>query len=219
MKTNVQEWKALHRAGYFDTHPHYQGAERTGGDDLERIAEFIELKPEMTAAIVGSGYGRETALIAPKVRKVYCIDVDKEILLRKMIAFLKNREIHNIAPVLFEQGWEQSIPEPLDFVYSRNVFQHTTRDITADYFFKLARKLRAGGRMFFQFAECLGGGTTDVVPGQIYEPQVNWTVAEIRALADRAGLFTWTVKEEKLREAGFDFWWHWALLGPGGEKQ
>lgn len=219
MKTNVAEWKALHRGGYFDTHKHYQGEKRIAGDDLERIAEFIELQPGMTAAIVGSGYGRETALIAPKVRKIYCIDVDREILLRKMTTFLQNRGVLNFAPVMFEPGWEKSIPEPLDFVYSRNVFQHTTRDITYDYFLRLTPKLKPAGRMFFQFAECLGGGEQDVTPGRIYEPQVNWTAAEIRALANRAGLTVLTIKEEKLQEAGFDFLWHWAFLGPGGEQR
>jgi cyclopropane fatty-acyl-phospholipid synthase-like methyltransferase len=220
MRTNAAEWAAMHEEGtaafpgsYFKSHKYYQGGMYEGGFDVGIIPKFITLGPEMTALIIGAGYGRETAFIAPRIKRVYCIDVKSEKLEQHRAAFLGARKITNTTDLIYEPGWEEKI-EPLDFAYSFTVFQHVTRDITDDYFRGVAARLKSTGRLLFQFCERLKGGQQDPIPGLVYEPQINWSRSQIEiacAFFDLRILKLITPKTITQNKKAY--LWHWLLAG------
>ena len=186
MKENIGCWIALHRRGYFKTHPFYQGGEKESGIDLEIISQYISLHKKMNALIIGAGYGRDSALIAPLVDFLWSVDV--EAIQDEFFAFMSKRRLSNYSFLRFTPGWEIDLP-PIDFAYSVNVFQHLTRDLVREYFRVLARILREEtGRALVQFCHYLNAGAHDADPRKIAEPAVNWTPAEIEALAKESGL-------------------------------
>lgn len=206
----VNEWTELHIRGYFKKHPYYQGAMKSAGQDLERIAEFFTLDPEHQCLVLGCGYGRETALIAPKVAFVYALDLS--VVLFGLNDYLTRRGVLNWEFVPAVDGWENNIPVALDFAYSYNVFQHLARSTAIGYLKALHKKLKPEGRVLIQFCECLDGGTYDVKPGKVYEPQVNWNEREIRAALALLGYGVEKFKTEPLSQAGHKFLWHWAFF-------
>lgn len=220
MKTNVPEWQALHEHGsaafpesYFQSHKYYQAGMYEGGFDIGVIPKFFTLGPEMTALVIGAGYGRETAFIAPRIKRVYCIDVKSEKLEAHRATFLGARKITNTINLAYEPGWDAKI-EPLDFAYSFTVFQHITRDITDDYFRGVAGKLTPSGRLLFQFAQRPQGGQTDPTPGLVYEPQVNWSRTDIATATGYYGLRIFALHTTKtIKQAGRSYLWHWLLAG------
>jgi hypothetical protein len=215
MNSNIPVWQTLHRQGYFKNHPYYQGGLRYTGDDIARVTEFYPLHHQSSEvlAVIGSGYGRETLLLAPFFRLIYCIDIDL-MLFNDLKRFLEEREVKHFVPVFVRPGWESDITEELDCVYSRNVFQHLTRDLTIDYFKKLSLKLRKDtGRFVFQFNECLDGGERDVNPKRIYEPQINWTKEDIEYLCFLLKLKIHALKSVPLKEKKHSFLWHWLSAG------
>jgi cyclopropane fatty-acyl-phospholipid synthase-like methyltransferase len=221
MKTNVKEWQQLHDVGnknfpesYFKSHKFYFGALYDGGFDLGTIPKYFKLEKGMTALVIGAGYGRETAVIAPAISMVYCIDVESETLLKQRAAFLQaTKGITNYVNLSYQDGWEIWLPS-IDFAYSFTVFQHITRDITMDYFRIVADKLKPAGRFLAQFCQGLQSGTKDVVPGLVYEPQVNWTIEDIQAAAAAVGLKIYSLHTmPKMTQAKKKFLWHWMLAG------
>ena len=219
MKSNIQAWRTLHEFGYFKNHPYYQGGNRITQPigDLEKIGAVYDLHipSEEIAVVLGSGYGRETALLSPFFSMIYGIDVS-ETLFADMKIFLSERGVSNFSPILYRPGWEADLPIEADFIYSRNVIQHITRDLTEEYFFQLSKILKPGsGRIFFQFCECLDGGLKDVDLTLVYEPQVNWTAPEIIALCRKFNLEIHSLESFPLTEARLHFFWHFLSAGRG----
>jgi cyclopropane fatty-acyl-phospholipid synthase-like methyltransferase len=213
MRTNVPEWQALQEGEYFKHHKYYQGGDFENGFDQGIIPKYLTLGPEMTALVIGAGYGRDTVFIARAVKEVYCIDVKSEKLEALRAAYLQRKGITNYKNLAYQPGWDTQLP-PLDFAYCFTVFQHITRDITTDYFRGIAAKLKDTGRVLFQFCQCLEGGQADVQPGLIYEPQVNWSRTDIENATAAAGFrilsldTTAPIYQNKLT-----FLWHWLLAG------
>lgn len=212
MKTNISGWLALHEAGYYKVHPYYKDKSNAPVGDLEAIEYYYKLRPEMTVAIIGSGYGREAAMIAPRVAKVYAIDIG-EIVFAQMRQYLAEKGISNVEPVLAER-WREDLPAGIDFVYSFVTFQHLTRDLTRDYILGLPEKLAEDGHGLVQFSES-PTGTVDAEDVAV-EPNVKWTVSEIRALFAEAGLFIYrfhTSNGVGGRRTTKTWTWHWAYFG------
>ena len=89
--------------------------------------------------VIGCGYGRETAHIAPHVEHVYGVEVS-DLILEKAVRYLAGRNIANFTPVLAER-YASDIPAGIDLVFSVACMQFITRDLVFDYFATLARKL------------------------------------------------------------------------------
>lgn len=102
LRSNLAFWQQLQDDGYFEKHPLYRGLMDIDGDDVVVIETFRRLTPESVAVVIGCGYGRETAQIAPRVRHVYGIDVNDAIL-TKAVAYLSQRGISNFTPVAAER--------------------------------------------------------------------------------------------------------------------
>lgn len=206
--SNVSQWQAMQDANYFDKHTIYLDAQKRlkdFGDDLEWIERRRPLDKTMRVVVIGCGYGRETAMIAPKAGHVWGIDVSQRIL-NKCLRRLRSKGIENFTPVRAD-AWKTDVPNTIDFVYCITVFQHLTRDLVEDYILGLARKLAPGGSFLCQFAE-LDDGTQDARL-EVYEPSVLWKVPEIKELAMQAGLTLFEVETSSFQGGS----WHWAYFG------
>jgi len=200
---NLDCWIALQAADYFENHRCYRGLNDHGPHDVEKIETFVALKPTDVAVVIGCGYGREAAHIAPRVAKVYGIDVSDKIL-DKASQHLKSRGIENFVPVSATR-YADDIPHGVDVVYSVCVMQHLSRSLVHGYLAGIGRKLR--GSMVLQFLDQVG--TEDDAQEKVYEPSVSWPPERIAAAAHGAGLTLAELRTEKIREGCL---WHWAHL-------
>ncbi|ABC23532.1 class I SAM-dependent methyltransferase [Rhodospirillum rubrum] len=210
MKTNLEHWVTLQEKGYFENHPFYQ--ERQVNDDAARVEKATPLTKDMKIAIIGCGYGRESASFCRRVRKVYGIDVSWTILAKALERMLADNHV-NFTPVLASQ-WKTILPDGgLDLVYSVVVFQHLTRDLVDDYIGGLKGKLRPGGRFYVQFCDSdTGEADADL---RFYEPNVRWTEDDIRILARRHGLDLLSLDSERVTPTAS---WHWALMEKADDR-
>ena len=209
-RSNVGNWAVLQDQDYFENHPCYKGLMDFKDDNtVALITPFVALDPSMTVVVIGSGYGRETAQIAPHVRHVYGIDVSERIL-AKSVGYLESRNVHNFTPVLAE-SYVEDIPAGVDLVYSIVVMQHLTRDLVRAYFTQLGRKLSPSGCFVVQFLEELFEGVERAdAELRAYEPSVSWTSHQIAELSRSAGL---TYKEVRSSLVTPTALWHWAHFG------
>ncbi|MEZ0369009.1 MAG: class I SAM-dependent methyltransferase [Candidatus Sericytochromatia bacterium] len=183
--SNLVYWQQMQEQGYFDTHAQY--VTPTGlwreGRDLERIQRYLSLDKAQLVAVIGCGYGRESALICPHVGHVWGIDVTTSLLARAQ-ADLQARGITNFTPVL-AADWSAGLPDKLDLVYCYTVFQHLTKHLVVQYIEGLADRLSPGGHLVCQFLQATTG-LYDAELG-VYEPQVSWSDSELQRLFGRSG--------------------------------
>jgi len=206
MKCNIESWKKLQNQGYFENHPCYK--KRNGqlfsfGDDIEIIRNYTSLSTDKKVAVIGCGYGRETAMIAPLVQHVWGIDVS-DLILEKAKQFLKLNGIENFSPILAD-SWKSDLPDNLDLVYCYIVFQHLTKDLTRDYIMGMKEKLSKKGEMLCQFADLLYG-TADVEDNAPHEPSVRWNQVNIENLVKEAGMQLYQIYRQPIPDHG-DWWW------------
>jgi len=215
VKSNLDMWKELQSRDYFGTHPCYKRADGTLNTDAEDdaiIERFLPLGTKRNVAVLGCGFGRESAVIAPKVGHVWGVDVSRDIL-DKAVDFLAGRGVRNFTPVLAER-WKQDLPGGLDLVYSFIVFQHITRDLVRDYVLNLPAKLAPGGEMLCQFAN-LSYGTPDAeTQSPPHEPSVRWSRADIEALVAEAGMEMRRIEAQAIPGHGEWIWAHFGLREP-----
>jgi len=97
---------------------------------------------------VGCGIGRLTTILAKEHPGCTFIGVDISEGMIKQAPELSN--------VIYKLGKGRSIPEgitDIDFVYSMFVFQHIPEDGVRDYLEDIARVLKPGGCLVFQYVE------------------------------------------------------------------
>lgn len=214
LTSNVTCWQAMQDNNYFERHNVYLNEEKRlkdFGDDLVWIERRRTLDPSMRVTVIGCGYGREAAMIAPRVAHLWGIDVSPRIL-EKCRRRLRSKGIENVTMVQADT-WKATIPDGIDLVYCITVFQHLTRDLVEDYLQGLGRKLAPGGQFLCQFAE-LEDGTNDARL-EVYEPSVRWTVPEIEEVIRRVGLSVFSVETQRMGGGH----WHWAHFGrPAGTE-
>jgi SAM-dependent methyltransferase len=187
LRSNIENWKRLQEGDYFENHPCYNGLRDFDDSTCSLVEGFLPLKPEMNVVVIGCGYGRETAHIAPKVRHVFGIDVSQTIL-AKAERYLGARGIHNFTPVLAEE-YDSAIPDGVDLVFSIVVMQHLTRDLVRDHFTTLGRKLTPTGVQFVEdFMAMEDDATEDPATLRTYEASISWTSRQILELSRACGL-------------------------------
>jgi len=206
MKSNVEHWKTLQERGYFETHPCYRqpdGSLLDHASDDQVIERFLDLTAKKRVAVIGCGYGRDVAVIAPKVGHVWGIDVSW-LILDKARAYLDAKGLTNFSPVLAER-WIQDLPDGLDLVYSCIVFQHLTRDLVRNYVLNMPEKLGPNGEILCQFAD-MEYGTRDAGIEHPHEPSVRWNRQDIEALVAETGLNMYALERQHIEGHG-DWWW------------
>jgi cyclopropane fatty-acyl-phospholipid synthase-like methyltransferase len=213
MRSNVENWKEMQDRNYFESHHLYKGLVDLRGDfDCQVIEWFLPLMAHMTVVVIGCGYGREIAHIAPRVDRVYGIDVS-EVILQKAMKYLCSKAVGNFTGVLADD-YEDAIPNDVDLVYSIVVMQHLTRDLVRNYFSTLGKKLSREGRMIVQFLEDFDPNADPVKDAELrtYEPSVSWTLPQIAALVReaRAGLKLQFARSYLATPTAL---WHWVCIG------
>jgi len=210
IRSNVEHWKQLQDDDYFERHPCYKGLADLGDDTAAAIAPLVTLQPDMKVVVIGCGFGRESAHLAPHVGHIYGIDVNERIL-DKAVNYLSERSVQNFTPVLADH-YKTQIPAGIDFVFSIVVMQHLTRDLVRDYFRSLGEKLAPDGVVLVQFLEELFEGV-DRADAELrpYEPSISWTVAQIVQLASDTKLRFVEVRSYLVTPTAL---WHWARLAP-----
>lgn len=207
VRSNIDVWKRLQDAGYFENHPCYKGISDFGGEEcIQAIEWFLPIHPDMRVAIIGCGYGRETLKIAPRVRQVFGIDVS-EVILDKAVTFLSQRGVTNFVAVP-AGTFVEKIPSNLDLVFSIVVMQHLTRDLVRNYFVELSRKLNAGGSFVVQFLDerDVDYQLTDAPADSGGEPSISWSPWQLVGLARLAGLKVVGIRTRLVTDTAL---WHW----------
>ena len=213
-RSNLEHWKRLHEHDYFETHPSYHGLRDFGGhNEIGAIEMFTAFEPAMRVVVIGCGYGRETAHIAPRVAHVYGIEVS-ETILEKAVRYLAERQVANFTPVLAER-YATEIPDGIDLVFSVACMQFITRDLVCDYFATLARKLTPSGMFIVQFIEELDpDAASRDAELRDYEPSVSWTLPQLFELAQRSGLRFRQTRTYPMVEVSPVRLWHWVWFTP-----
>jgi cyclopropane fatty-acyl-phospholipid synthase-like methyltransferase len=213
-RSNLAQWKLLHERDYFETHPSYNGLRDFGGhNEIAAIEMFTKLRSSMRVVVIGCGYGRETAHIAPHVEHVFGIEVS-DLILDKAVRYLAGRHIANFTPVLAER-YASDIPAGIDLVFSVACMQFMTRDLVFDYFATLARKLTPSGMFIVQFIEELApDASSSDAELKVYEPSVSWTLPQLFDLARRSGLRFRETRTYPMTEVTPARLWHWVFFTP-----
>lgn len=211
LRSNVENWKRLQERGYFESHPCYEGLQPDREDSFTPVIEqFVTLSPDMDVAVIGCGFGRETAFIAPRVRHVWGIDVS-DVILDKTRRFLADLDIGNFTGVPYDD-YKADVPAGLDLVFSIVVMQHLTRD----YFSTFAGKLRPGGHAVVQFVEELVDGVEHADAELLdHEPSISWTRRQIANLAETSGFALQQIDTLQVTPTAL---WHWAHMRTPGEE-
>ena len=209
IRSNVEFWKQLQDADYFEKHPCYNGLVDMGDSECHVIEWFLPFSKDMNVVVIGCGYGRETAHLAQRVAHVYGIDVSPTIL-AKAVHYLGEKGITNFTPVEAE-NYRQMIPHDIDLVFSIVVMQHLTRDLVRDYFSGLGFLLKPRGRMVIQFLEETAPYRQSEAELRAYEPSVSWTIPEIVELCRGAGLRMELARSYLATETAL---WHWISAAP-----
>jgi SAM-dependent methyltransferase len=208
-KSNVDNWKNLQDKGYFENHPNHQGLAEFSSGEVEVIEHFKKLDKSQNVVVIGCGYGREAALISPRVKHIYGIDVSDSIL-KKAVGYLSERGVQNFSPVLVD-SYADAIPNGIDLIFCFVVFQHLTRDLTRSYLDTLGKRLSPDGVFVLQFLETTVENETLLDASlEDYEPSVSWSVMQIHRLAWLCGLATVEIKTVPV--SGGAALWHWASL-------
>jgi len=125
--------------------------------DAPRLVEVLELKPGMTVADVGTGFGAMTVVLGHWIGpgRVFATDITERAL-QQTREYVKKEGLTNVTVI---QGAEASTNLPdacCDAVFLRNVYHHIT---AADAFNKsLVAALKPGGRLAIIDLEDRKGG-------------------------------------------------------------
>lgn len=209
MKSNVGVWRALQERDYFDRHPCYSRRDFNSDDAAHALRWLGPLRKDMRVAIVGCGYGRETAGLAPLVGHVWGIDVSPKIL-DEAVAYLGAQHISNFTPVLAD-GFEADLPLGLEAFFSFNVMQHLTRDLVRHYFTVLGERLTPGGGAVVQFLQSRVAAdlSADASTTAIGEPSVSWSSWQLFELAGKAKLDLEEIRTQLINPNAL---WHWTII-------
>lgn len=142
---NLTTWKYLQENGYFKNHKCYREFQLAPEDE-----EVIEEIRDKVIVDIGCGYARETYYFSKYAKKVYAIDVSPYILKGANKIIVEHGNINTVKFALAE-NYQEIIKEPIDFVYSKHVFQHITPRMAKKYMKFFANRLKDSGKVDLLF--------------------------------------------------------------------
>ena len=132
-----------------DTPLFYLGDEWGRQQDVRRIvSEYIDpyVTSDSIVGEIGSGGGRISVQVAPKVKELHCFDLSSEMLKRAGAALAVHQHVH--FHQLAKPHFGAAFRETFEFIYSFDVFVHLDLLTIWSYFCEIATSLRPGGKAF-----------------------------------------------------------------------
>ncbi len=164
-----------------------RGAWRLRAED-ETLLRWLAPRPGMVALDAGSGVGRQALRVAPRVRRLVCVDFSAAAL-AELEREAGRRGIANLETRAADLGDLPPLLGPFDLAYSSEVLQHVP---SAAGRLRVLRNLRAvlapGGRCVVNVARWRGharGPQDGFWGGGVYRHY--FTPPELRALLESAG--------------------------------
>ncbi len=188
---NLNTWKYLQANNYFANHNCYKNFQLAKED-----SKLIEKIQDKVVVEIGCGYGRETYYFSKYVKEIYAIDVSNEILDLTKQTIIKFGKIWNVEYILAEE-YKYLIKNPIDFVYSKHVFQHITPEFAKDYLSHFLYLLTPDGEIDILFRI---GNRKDYPINQ--EPLVEYTLSELGNLFEGYNILD-VIKE---KGKNYDLW-------------
>ncbi len=136
----------------------YLGDEWGRQDDVRQIvAAYIDpyVTGDSIVAEIGSGGGRVSVQVAPKVKELHCFDLSNEMLKRAGAALAAHRHVH--FHQLTTPSFGALFREAFDFIYSFDVFVHLDPLTIWSYFREISLSLKPGGRAFLHTTNLAAG--------------------------------------------------------------
>ncbi|CCQ90241.1 conserved exported hypothetical protein [Nitrospina gracilis 3/211] len=124
----------------------YWSADRDQWQKPEAVIAALQLQPGMAVADLGSGTGYFTHRLAGAVGaggRVYAVDVDRD-LLAEVGLLARKKNLNNVQLVRAAKH-DPQLPEPVDMIFSSNVYHHL--EDRAAYFESVKKYLKPGGRV------------------------------------------------------------------------
>ncbi len=115
--------------------------------DVPKLAVLLDLKPGMTVADVGAGFGAMTVVFGNWLRpdgRVFATDI-AERQLATIRDYVKRENLSNVTVLQGATGSTNLPAECCDAVFMRDVYHHLT--LPADFNRSLAAALKPGGRL------------------------------------------------------------------------
>lgn len=127
----------------------YLGDEWGDKDSVKQVIEdfiFPYINSDAVVAEIGSGGGRISAKIAPKISQLTCFDISEDMLTnaRKNLTNFSNIEYLLIDGQYFPKNYKYKF----DFVYSFDVFVHLDLHTIWSYFKEIKKILSKSGKVF-----------------------------------------------------------------------
>ncbi len=117
-----------------------EAASRAAWQMPDKVVEALALRPDEIVADIGAGTGYFTRRIAPRVAKVYAVDIDAELLEKAAASSPKNVETVLATPD------DPKLPaDSVDTIFICDVIHHLHD--RASYYQKLRSALKPGGRI------------------------------------------------------------------------
>ena len=129
----------------------FASGERDAAHIVTLCARFLPAQsaPHSAALEIGCGIGRLTLPMARRFGRVVAVDIAPT-MLRRLAENCAARGTTNVTPRLAAEAWERD--GPIDFAYSRIVFQHIAAwSAVDDYLRRISRCLSQSGICYAQF--------------------------------------------------------------------
>uniref|UniRef100_A0A7S2UUH0 Methyltransferase domain-containing protein n=1 Tax=Fibrocapsa japonica TaxID=94617 RepID=A0A7S2UUH0_9STRA len=137
----------------------FVGQEWSPDTDLEEILQqfvYDYIDEDKLVAEIGCGGGRLAAKVAPRVKKMDCYDISKEMISQaeKALSFLSNVDFH----ILEEPSFSKNCEKLYDFIYCFDVMVHMDLHLINKYFGEIGRALKDDGKAFISTANITSTG-------------------------------------------------------------
>jgi cyclopropane fatty-acyl-phospholipid synthase-like methyltransferase len=201
--TNI--WRQLHQDNrYFDTHSRYQGAYHLGRGGMEAVAKYLTLTPNTTILDLGCGYGRLMYHLLPVAGEVWGYDIATEPL-DKADKLLREQGLNWRLFLGDGQTLKPIRAKSVNAIFSLCVFQHLPRATAKSLVGDMRRVLRPGGKAAIQFLA--GPSPADVDCSRAQEQSIQYTLAQIRELAESSGLTLEQIDHQDIGMAPLSYKW------------
>jgi cyclopropane fatty-acyl-phospholipid synthase-like methyltransferase len=200
---HVENWRELHKRGYFAEHRRYQ--ERLNSRGVSELSRLLAIRPSDVLLELGCGYGRALYHMLPRVKRAIGIDLAPEPL-REAGELLTGRgkfTLHVGDGVSLRPVDDDCV----DKAFAFTVIQHLTRAQATAYVAEFARVLKPGGRVCLQFLT--GGDTSADQSDAVREQSLSYSASQIAHLIEGAKLRITNLELGPTNHAAY--FWYWMV--------